>query len=177
LNRQDVLEERMTRGAVSPSITDRQAARHPATARREGCSELHARQRCIRKAITISASARCATISLADHLSAAGRWRNRSAGKREIRFSRGGHHAVPVRAADARGGGAAPARTHGWRPEARGVDRWIRQRRREDERDRAGSHIHLCPGAQPTLITPPRQNGFTTRPPIIARRPARWERI
>ena len=34
-------------------------------------------------------------------------------------YSRGRHDAVPVRASDARGGGAASARAHGWRPASR----------------------------------------------------------
>src|SRR2546425_6905206 len=57
-------------------------------------------------------------------------------------YSRGWHDAIPVRASDARGGGAPPARTDGYSPQSCGLGCRIRQRRRDEARVRptAGDH-------------------------------------
>ena len=56
--------------------------------------------------------------------------------------SRGWHDAIAVRASDARGGGASSARTHGEGPQAGGLGRWIRQRRRDEARLRPAVGDH-----------------------------------
>ena len=58
---------------------------------------------------------------------------------------RSGHDAVAVRAADARGGGAASARTHGRGPQAGGLGRRIRQRRRDEARVRPPAGDYAAP--------------------------------
>ena len=80
--------------------------------------------------------------------------------------SRGRHDAVPVRAPDARGGGAPPARAHGSRPQAGGLGGRIRQRRRDAARVRPAAGDHSAP-----LSRAGRASGRRLRPA-----PARWIR-
>src|ERR1700674_2994957 len=52
-------------------------------------------------------------------------------------------------ASDARGGGASSARTHEERPQASGLDRWIRQRRRDEAGLRSAVGDHPAPPSRP----------------------------